>query len=158
MLYYIIDQNGKVLWTSDKKVSSSNNTVVKLSLSNEDKEKIRNGWNIDIQDGVFAWVLDTSDSDIAEKKQSLNNMTLQELIDNEEDFSDLWIAWEQLWEILSNKFFGGNIYKELQLHRVMLQKLMRVVIKGETLTATDLAEVLAMEEMDNQAETILQKF
>jgi len=103
-------------------------------------------------------VIETEKSLLKNKEENLWNMTLQELLDSDENFSDLWILWKDLWKLLSDKFFGWNIYKELQLHRIILQKLLKVVIKWETLSDEDLEIITSLETMDNQAETILEKF
>lgn len=91
-------------------------------------------------------------------QKRLENMGIEDLIISDLDFTNLWIKWEQLGKLLSNKFFGWNIYKELQLHRVILQKLLKVVVKEEALTAEDIEIIESLETMDNQAELVLEKF
>jgi len=93
-----------------------------------------------------------------DKTSSLYNMTLQEVIDSEETFSDIGLSNTEIWELLSQKFFEGNVYKELQLHRIVLDKLVRVVLKWETLSEDDLLKISELESMNKQVKDILKKF
>ncbi len=92
-----------------------------------------------------------------EKKKNLNRMNLDSLITTTENFSDLKLTWKEKWILLSNKFFLWNVYKELQLHRLILWKLLKVVVKKEVLTEEDLVIIFELEIMDNNADIILDK-
>jgi len=158
MLYYIIDEDGKVLGTSDAPIQSPWNTVIQLKLSEEDKALLQKGGAIKLKDWVFEEVVDTDDSILEKKREDLDSMSLEDLLNTSDSFSDLGLSWEEIGVLLSDKFFQGNIYKELQLHRVMIQKLLKIVVKQEELNAEDIEVIQSLEGMDNNTETILKKF
>ena len=128
-----------------------------FEITQSEKHQIDNGSTVSIVDNTLV-ITETDEYVKNQTRVSLKTMSAQDIIDSADNYSDLWIVGKKLWELVSDKIVDWNIYKELQLHRIMIQKLAKVVVDGETLTAEDLATIQAIRDMDTQTELILDKF
>ena len=63
-----------------------------------------------------------------------------------------------MWEFISKIFTGWNIYKELQIHRWLLEDIVSIVFEWKTPTEEQKQKAISLKEKSKLIERIINKF
>ena len=109
-----------------------------------------------INDEIVLW--DETEYNLSKKKQSLQNLTLEEIESFDWDFKDTNIWGKELWELLIDKFYSWNPYAELRDHRIFIEAIMWVLTPTQTTKLMENEKVVELLWKSNKVKTILTKF
>ncbi len=111
---YIKEKNGKIEYLCPTKKEAD-----MIKISQQELEKL-NSWY-----QYKNWkIVETKESKKNEKRKTLKQKNIEDIKENE-NYKDLWLSNKELWELICDKFYSGNIFAELCFLRKTLQKLIK---------------------------------
>jgi hypothetical protein len=150
---FAIIKNEQIIWFYDKKPTKEMfdfDLFIQWDFDNS-KQYIFKDWI----------VIEKTDDTITKKRKLIEKITESELltiIETDDDFKDLHLKWKELWEFISKIFAGWNIYKELQIHRWLLEDIVSIVFEWKTPTEEQKQKAISLKEKSKLIERIINKF
>lgn len=154
MIISILKNNTYNLWVD---YSKRDDCIWVFDITETQILKLKKWCNASVRDGKL-YIGNTHKYITLLKKEELERMSLQQLIDSNNNFESTWIKWEELWQLLIDKVYDWNNFAENKDIRIFLTGIFDLLDdnkKAKLLQNPRIVEILSKAQ---STESILKKF